>query len=166
MKRWAGISICHRRRIEPNFTPETFRQCIPEILLHSNYEETDLEKLGREVALRPVGQTDPGKLAREVGVHPARDNGLVPDQKEHRDDVLAARKVFPGASYGNALRASSAAGRRDSDFLRSAILKELTNIVSSNPSGDGKSYNFSELRIPKSVYWLCDAVIRRACATR
>ena len=29
-----GISICHRRRIERNFTPETFRQRIGEILLH------------------------------------------------------------------------------------------------------------------------------------
>ncbi len=58
-------------------------------VLHSNYEETDLEKLAREVALRPARQTDPGKLAREVDVRPARDNALVPDQKEHRDDGLA-----------------------------------------------------------------------------
>ena len=41
-------------------------------VLHSNYEETDLEKLAGEVALRP-----------------ARDNALVPDQKERSDDVLA-----------------------------------------------------------------------------
>ena len=34
-----GISICHRRRIERNFTPETFRQRLGEILLHRNYEE-------------------------------------------------------------------------------------------------------------------------------
>ena len=67
-----GISICHRRRIERNFTPETFRQRIAEILLHSNYEETD-----------------PEKLAREVDLPPARDNALVPDQKERRDDPLA-----------------------------------------------------------------------------
>src|SRR5881409_755416 len=33
-----AISICHRRRIERNFTPETFRQRIAEILLHSKYE--------------------------------------------------------------------------------------------------------------------------------
>src|SRR5229473_6437836 len=46
-----SISICHRRRIERNFTPETFRQRIAEILLHSNYEETDPEKLAREVDL-------------------------------------------------------------------------------------------------------------------
>ena len=58
-------------------------------VLHSNYEETDLEKLAREVALRPARQTDPGKLAREVDVRPARDNALVPDQKERSDDVLA-----------------------------------------------------------------------------
>ncbi|TMP89829.1 MAG: hypothetical protein E6L07_15415 [Verrucomicrobia bacterium] len=67
-----GISICHRRRIERNFTPETFRQRIAEILLHSNYEESDPEKLAREVDLRP-----------------ARDNALVPDQKERSDDALA-----------------------------------------------------------------------------
>jgi hypothetical protein len=59
------------------------------ILLHSNYDQTDLEKLAREVALRPVRQTDPGKLAREVDVRPARDNALVPDQKERSDHALA-----------------------------------------------------------------------------
>jgi len=79
-----GISICHRRRIERNSTPETFRQRIAEILLHSNYE-----KLAREIDLRPARQTDPGKLAREVDVRPARDNALVPDQKERSDDALA-----------------------------------------------------------------------------
>src|SRR5207248_10818794 len=67
-----GISICHRRRIERNFTPETFRQRIAEILLHSKYEETNSEK-----------------LAREVDLTPARDNALVPDQKERSDDALA-----------------------------------------------------------------------------
>jgi hypothetical protein len=45
---------------------------IAEILLYSNYEETDLEK-----------------LAREIDVRPARDNALVPDQKERSDDALA-----------------------------------------------------------------------------
>ena len=74
-----GISVCHRQRIERNFTPETFRQRIAKVLLQSKYEETELEKLAREVALRPVRQTDPGKLAREVDVRPARGNGLVPD---------------------------------------------------------------------------------------
>src|SRR5438046_10505746 len=67
-----GISICHRRRIERNFTPETFRQRIAEILLHSNYEETN-----------------PEKLAREVDLHPARDNALVPDQNERSDETIA-----------------------------------------------------------------------------
>jgi hypothetical protein len=53
------------------------------------YERTDLEKLAREVALRPARQTDLGKLAREGDVRPARDHGLVPDQKERSDDALA-----------------------------------------------------------------------------
>lgn len=67
-----GISICHRRRIERHFTPETFRQRISEILLHGNYEETD-----------------PEKLASEANLPPARDHALVPDQKERGDDPLA-----------------------------------------------------------------------------
>jgi hypothetical protein len=69
--------------------PETFRRCIAEILLHSNYEETDLEELARDVGFRPVDETDAGKLAREVDVPAARDNALVPDQKEHNDDAFA-----------------------------------------------------------------------------
>src|SRR5256885_1730697 len=60
-----SISICHRRRIERNFTPETFRQRIAEILLHTKYEEADSEK-----------------LAREVDLSPARDGVLVPHKKE------------------------------------------------------------------------------------
>ena len=67
-----GISICHRRRIERNFTPETFRQRIAEILLHSNYEEPDSEKL--------AGETD---------LPATRDHALVPDQEERRDNPLA-----------------------------------------------------------------------------
>jgi diadenylate cyclase len=67
-----SISICHRRRIERNFSPETFRQRIGEILLHSKYEETDSEQLGSEVDLPP-----------------ARDNPLVPHQKERSNDTLA-----------------------------------------------------------------------------
>src|ERR1700750_3144590 len=67
-----AISICHRRRIERNFTPETFRQRIAEILLHSKYEETDSEKLAREVALSPPG-----------------DDALVPNQKERSDAAIA-----------------------------------------------------------------------------
>jgi diadenylate cyclase len=66
-----AISICHRRRIERNFTPETFRKRIGEILL-GKYEETDPEQLAREVDL-PV----------------ARDDALVPHQKERSDDPLA-----------------------------------------------------------------------------
>jgi len=66
-----GISICHRRRIERNFTPETFRQRISEILSHGTYEETDSEK-----------------LAGEVDLAAARDHALVPDQKERSDDAL------------------------------------------------------------------------------
>jgi diadenylate cyclase len=67
-----SISICHRRRIERNFTPETFRQRISEILLHDNYEETD-----------------PEKLARETDLPAPRDHALVSDQKERSDDPLA-----------------------------------------------------------------------------
>src|SRR5436190_9864018 len=67
-----SISIGNRRRIERNFTRETFRQRIAEILLHGNYEETDTEK-----------------LAREVDLPPARNDALVPDQKERSDDALA-----------------------------------------------------------------------------
>ena len=67
-----AISICHRRRIERNFTPETFRQRISEILLHSKYEETDSDKLAREVDLASPG-----------------DDALVPDQKERSDDAIA-----------------------------------------------------------------------------
>ena len=66
-----SISICHRRRIERNFTPETFRQRIAEILLHGNYEENH-----------------PEKLASEVDLGAPRDNALVPDQEERRDDPL------------------------------------------------------------------------------
>ena len=67
-----GISICHRRRIERGFTPETFRKRIGEILLQGTYEETD-----------------PEQLAREVDLPPARDNPLVPHQKEPSNDSLA-----------------------------------------------------------------------------
>jgi hypothetical protein len=88
-KRRAAFRICHRRRIECNFTPERFRQCIAEILLHSNYEETNLEKLAREVAFGPARQSHPRELARESDVSPDRDNGLVPDQKERGHDALA-----------------------------------------------------------------------------
>jgi diadenylate cyclase len=68
-----SISICHRRRIERGFTPETFRQRISEILLHRTYEEV----------------TDPEKLAREVDLPPARDHAVVPDQEERGNDRVA-----------------------------------------------------------------------------
>jgi hypothetical protein len=71
------------------FASETFRRHIAEILLHSNYEKSDPEKLAREVDLRPVRQTDTGKLAREADLPPARDDALVLDQKERSDDGLA-----------------------------------------------------------------------------
>jgi hypothetical protein len=58
-------------------------------LLHRIYETTDPENLAREVNLDPVRQTYLGKLAREADLSPARDNGLVLDQKECSDDALA-----------------------------------------------------------------------------
>jgi diadenylate cyclase len=67
-----GISICHRRRIERNFTPETFRKRIAELLLQGTYEETD-----------------PNELAREGALPAARDNALVSHQKERSNDTLA-----------------------------------------------------------------------------
>src|SRR4051794_1044406 len=67
-----AISICHRRRIERDFTAETFRQRIAEILLHRDYEETDNEKLGSETDLSAP-----------------RDDALVSNQKERGDDPLA-----------------------------------------------------------------------------
>jgi diadenylate cyclase len=66
-----AISICYRRRIERDFTPENFRQRLGEILLHRHHEETD-----------------PEQLARETDVAPARDRALVPHQKERSNDTL------------------------------------------------------------------------------
>jgi hypothetical protein len=69
------------------------------------YEDTGLEKVARNAARRHAHQSDPAeKLAREVDQPRACDNGLVPDQKEHRDHTLAA---LPGASYENALKATN-----------------------------------------------------------
>jgi len=82
------ISICHRRQIESNLSPETFRQCIGGTLLHNKYEGTDPEELARDVGFHPVDQIDAGKLAREIDLPGACDNGLVPDQKEHNHDGL------------------------------------------------------------------------------
>jgi diadenylate cyclase len=67
-----SISICHRRVIERNFTPETFRQRLSEILLQSAYEETASEE-----------------LAREVDFAAPSDNALVPHQEERRNDTFA-----------------------------------------------------------------------------
>jgi len=67
-----AISICHRRRIERNFSPETFRKRIGELLLHGTYEETDSNE-----------------LAGEIDLPPPRDNSLVPHQKERSNDTLA-----------------------------------------------------------------------------
>src|SRR4030081_1286418 len=47
-----GISICHRRRIERNFTAETFRKRTGELLLQGAYAQTTPEKLAGEVDLR------------------------------------------------------------------------------------------------------------------
>jgi len=44
------------------------RQRIAEILLYGNYEKRELEKLAREVDLRPIRQTDPEKLARKAAI--------------------------------------------------------------------------------------------------
>ena len=67
-----SISICHRRVIERNFTPETFRQRLSEILLQGTYEETASEE-----------------LAGEVDFPAASDNALVPHQEERRNDSFA-----------------------------------------------------------------------------
>jgi len=84
-----GDFNCHRRRIESNFTRETFRQCIGQILLHSKYEGTDFEELALGICFHPVDQTDAGKLAREVGLSATGDSSLVPNQKKRRDDALS-----------------------------------------------------------------------------
>jgi diadenylate cyclase len=68
-----AISICHRRRIERDFTPEKFRERISEILLNQAYEE---EPSAEQLA----GETDLGA----AGDHP-----LVSDQEERRDDRVA-----------------------------------------------------------------------------
>ena len=59
------------------------------ILLHSNYEGTDLEELARDIGFRPVDQTDAGKLAREVDLSSRRDDDLVSHQQKHDPDALA-----------------------------------------------------------------------------
>jgi hypothetical protein len=83
-----GDFNCHWRRIEGNFTRETFRQCIGQILLHSKYEGTDFEELAFDIGFHPVDQTDAGKLAREVGLSTTGGSSLVFNQKKRRDDAL------------------------------------------------------------------------------
>src|SRR5262252_2011082 len=68
-----AISICHRRRIERDFNPETFRKRIGEILLQGSYDE----------------ETDSEKLAGEDNLAPAREHTLVSDQKERGNDPIA-----------------------------------------------------------------------------
>jgi hypothetical protein len=83
-----GDFNCHQRRIETNFTRETFHQGIGQILLHSRYEGTDFEELALDISFHPVDQTDTGKLAREARLSTTGDSGLVPNQKKRRDDGL------------------------------------------------------------------------------
>jgi len=64
-------------------------QSSAEILLHSNYEETDMKnwrtKLISILRTRLTLENWRAKLISLI----ARDNALVPDQKEPNDDVLA-----------------------------------------------------------------------------
>jgi len=68
-----AISICYRRRIERNFTPELFQKRLAELLLRSAYDE----------------EMDSDELAGEVDLAATRDNPLVPNQKERSNDTLA-----------------------------------------------------------------------------
>ncbi|MBA3881123.1 MAG: TIGR00159 family protein [Chthoniobacterales bacterium] len=68
-----AISVCYRRRIERNFTPELFQKRLAELLLRSAYDE----------------EMDSDELAREVDLPATRDNPLVPHQKERSNDTLA-----------------------------------------------------------------------------
>ncbi len=68
-----AISICYRRRIERNFTPELFQKRLAELLLRSAYDE----------------EMDSDELAGEVDLTATRDNPLVPHQKERSNDTLA-----------------------------------------------------------------------------
>jgi hypothetical protein len=80
---------------------------VRKILLHSNYEGTDLEELARDIDFHPVDQTHSAKLARQVDLSPGGDDGLVPHQKKHRHDVLAVRKLLRGGGFTNALKATN-----------------------------------------------------------
>jgi hypothetical protein len=67
------------------------------------YEETDSEKVARDVDLPPVRQTDPEQLARQVNLPHFGDNALVPDQKERRDDDVAVWAKRAPDGHGNTL---------------------------------------------------------------
>jgi hypothetical protein len=133
-----GIFICHRRRSESNFTRETFRQCIGQILLRSKHEGTEFE-LALDIGFHPVDQTDAGKVAREVGLSTTRDNGLVPNQKKRRDDALGVWEAFSNACYGNALRAQLTIGA-GSDWRAASRWKE--------PTSDSRGYKSPHSAIP------------------
>jgi len=61
------------------------------------------EKLAHEVDFDSTHETDSGKLARKADLALARDNALVPDQKEPNDDILTVWRSISGTSYRNSL---------------------------------------------------------------
>jgi hypothetical protein len=103
---------------------ETFHQRVAEILLHSNYEETDLEKLMREVALHPAHQTDPGKLAREVLAGEAEVETAIPaalpaqetqsDTSAGTENGIVARDQSPDVQPDPVFRHMQSIGRAES----------------------------------------------------
>lgn len=66
------VSICHRGRIERKFDPESFKQRLGQLLLLGNYEKADPDELEGE--------------DRDAG---ARDDTLVSDQKERRNNPVS-----------------------------------------------------------------------------
>jgi hypothetical protein len=86
-----------------------FRPSSRGTLPHSKYEGEDFEELALNIGFRAVDQADTGKLAREVALFTPGDNGLVPYQKERRDDVVGVRAASSNASHGTALNAFSEA---------------------------------------------------------
>lgn len=65
------VSICHRGKIERNFDPESFKQRLAELMVLENNEKADSQQ--------PLG---------EDHIAPARDDALVPHQKERRDGSI------------------------------------------------------------------------------
>jgi hypothetical protein len=106
------------------FSPSSTPTCQRMILIpRGKYEDTGAQKVARDATRRHAHQSDPAeKLAREVDQPPACDNGLVLDQKEHRN-----WKVPPGASYGNALKAE-----RLRKLRRSTCFNHCPAILSGN----------------------------------